>query len=169
MGSKLLGLLLLFSFFGVKSSLCQTDVSNAQAMYVYNFLSHVLWPENQIGDKYVIGVLGKTDTYNKLVDYTKQRRVGNRSIEVKQCNSFTELQGCHVILVAFNSSSQIAEVTRRFAGKSCLIVSEKAGSNNLGSIIEFELVDNKLRYRVNKPNAEKHKLYVSAALMKMSL
>jgi hypothetical protein len=65
----------------------QTDVSNAQAVFIYNFLSHVKWPDADVNGKYVIGVLGKSSTYDYLKTYTKNRTVGSKSIEVIQFNS----------------------------------------------------------------------------------
>jgi hypothetical protein len=159
--------MLIFTF-AVKSN-AQTDVNNAQAIFIYNFLSHIKWPDTDIGEKYVIGVIGRTSTLGYLKSYTKNRKIGTKSIEVRQINSPSEVGVCHVLLVAHNKNNLMPEITTKFNGKSCLIVSEKAGATDHGAVVDFHIVSGKLRYKINEDNAKAHNLFVSRALLTMSL
>lgn len=152
-----------------KSFHAETDIKNAEAIFIYNFLSHVQWPEGSVGSNYLIGVLGKTTTYDYLLKYTTNRKVGTRPIEVKQLNSSAEVANCQVLLVADHKSNEINAVTQKLTGRSCLIIGEKSGLTESGAVIDFNVVDGKLRYKIDEENAKQQKLLISSTLMRMSL
>jgi hypothetical protein len=151
--------------FGVKAA---ENISGAQAMYIYNFLRHINWPENSIGEKFVIGVYGNSETYNQLINFTKDRKIGTKTIEVIKVTSNEEAAKCQLVFVPESKSSKIAEIKNSIGNKSCLIVSEKSGTLNSGSAIEFIIVNDRLKFKINEANAKLQKLEVSKALMDMS-
>jgi hypothetical protein len=167
-----LKLLILFSLltspFTEKLS-AQIDINNAEAIFIYNFLMNVQWPENEVGNAYVIGIFGNTSTKGYLKTYTANRKIGTKSIEVIQINSPIEAKNCHILLVAQEKSKLIAEIKTQLGHKSCLIVSEKAGSIAYGSVIDFHIESDKLRYKVDQNNAKAQNLIISNKLLSMSL
>jgi hypothetical protein len=156
--------LITFSFTGKAIE----DVSQAQAMFIYNFLRHINWPANTVGDKFVIGVYGNSQTYNQLVNFTKDRKIGTKSIEVIKVVGIEEATKCQLLFVAASKSSQISEIKNSIGSSSCLIVSEKSGTLDSGSAIEFLIVDDHLKFKINQLNVKQQKLVVSKALIDMS-
>ena len=145
------------------------NLSNVEAMFIYNFLRHVNWPEGNGGDKFVIGVYGNSDTYDQLIQYTANRKVGTKSIEVRKISSVTEAASCQLIFVPAESMSAISKIKSQIGTRACLIVGEREGSNSQGSMIEFVLKDNTLKFRIDQERAQEHNLLVSRALMDMSI
>ena len=145
------------------------DLSNAEAVFIYNFLRHVEWPAGSSGSNFVIGVYGNSQTYNQLVQFTSNRKVGTKSIEIRKISSIAEVSDCQVVFVPVNQISKITEMKRLIGSKACLIVGEKEGSNKQGSIIEFVIQDNRLKFRVDENNAKQHNLMVSKTLLDMSI
>jgi hypothetical protein len=162
------GLIIIFVLLSANSK-AQTDANSAEALFIYNFLSHVLWPEGSVGEKYVIGVIGTTKTYDDLKSGTANRTVGNKQIEVIHYRAIDEISNCQVLLIAENASSKIAMINKKIAGKSCLVIGETAGLTNNGAVIDFTIIDGKLRYKVNQEAAKSKNLFVSAALIHMSI
>jgi hypothetical protein len=158
--------LMFLSGIAVKAS---GDLSNIEAMFIYNFLRHVEWPAGNTSNKFVIGVYGNSLTYDQLVQFTSNRKVGTRAIEVRKFTSIAEAANCQLVFVPHNQISKIAEIKRSIGNKSCLIVGEKEGSNAAGSSIEFVVQNNKLKFRVDENNAKQHNLMVSKALLDMSI
>ena len=152
--------------FGVKAA---ENISGAEAMYIYNFLRHINWPENSVGDKFVIAVFGNSETYNQLVSYTKDRKIGTKVIEVIKVSSIEEASKCQLLFVPTSKSSKIAEIKNSIGNKSCLIVSEKSGTINSGSAIEFIIENDRLKFKISEVNAKLQKLEVSKALIDMSV
>ncbi len=159
--------LLIFPF--GKSIHAQSDINNAQAIFIYNFLSHIKWPDASVGNKYTIGVIGKTSTAGYLENYTAKRKVGSKPIEVIRYGSVEEVGNCQVLLVSYGKSGQIQALQQKMTGKSCLIIGEKPGTTKSGASIDFNVVDGKLRYKIDRANAQAQNLYLSAALIQMSM
>lgn len=169
MRSKVILILALIIFPLGKSIHAENDINNAQAVFIYNFLSHIKWPDNAVGPKYTIGVIGKTPTASYLIGYTAKRKVGSKPIEVVQFNSIEEVKNCQVLLVSYGKSGYIHALQEKMSGKSCLIIGEKPGTTKSGATIDFNIVNGKLRYKIDKDNAQAQNLYVSAALLQMSM
>lgn len=158
--------LLFFSGLVVKAS---GNISNAEAMFIYNFLRHVEWPAGSTGSKFVIGVYGNTQTFEQLVQFTNNRKVGTKPIEVQQISSIAGVSNCQLVFVPRKEISKIAEIKNAIGSKACLIVGEKEGSNAAGSTIEFVIQDNRLKFRIDENSAKQQKLTISKALLDMSI
>ncbi len=159
----------LFLFTTGGSLVADTDIGNAQAIFIYNFLTRIKWPDGEVGNSYTIGVYGKTPTTKYLKNYTKNRRIGSKPIEVVDYTSVNEVKGCEVLLVAHGKSSEMTTLSQRLNGKACLIVGEKSGTVRMGAAVDFKIINGKLRYKLDKANAEKHNLLVSNSLIQMSI
>ena len=129
-------------------------------MFIYNFLRHVNWPNESGGEYFTIGVYGSSDTYDQLVQFTANRKVGPKLIKIRKISSAAEAATCQLIFVPASHISSIASIRNQIGNKSCLIVGEKEGSNAQGSTIEFVLKDNKLKFRIDQERAKQQNLLV---------
>ena len=163
--SLLFGLLMVMSV-GVKAS---GNLSSMQASYIVNFLRLIKWPDVNTSNTFIIGVYGDSQTYEQLVNYTKNRKVGTKSIEIRKINSSKEAAICQVIFVPVVNSSKILELQNNLGNKPCLIISEKEGMNNSGSTIEFVIQNDRLKFRINETRAKQQNLSLSKSLIDMSV
>jgi len=152
--------------FGVKA---EENISNAQAVFIYNFLRHVNWPESGASDKFVIGVFGNSNTYDQLVGFMKDRKIGTKSIVVLKLKTLEESAQCQLIFVPSSKKSKIAEIKNSIGIKPCLIVSESSGTTSNGSAIEFVIDNNRLKFHIDEANAKQQHLTISRALLDMSV
>jgi hypothetical protein len=151
-----------------KKTYGELDINSAQAIFIYNFLTQIQWPEGSVGNNVIVGVLGKTATTEQLKKLTSQRKIGTKSIEVVQYNAASEVSNCQLLLIALNKSSEVAAVQQKTRGKGCLIVAEKSGSIKSGAVIDFNIADGKLRYRISEENAKDQNLHLSAQLVQLA-
>jgi hypothetical protein len=163
---SLLIALLIFASMAVKAT---GNLSSAEAMFIYNFLRHVEWPQGSTGEKFVIGVYGRNQTYDQLLTYTTNRKVGTRSIEVKIISSVQEAARCQLVFIPESQTSKIREIKNTLGNAPCLIVGEREGSNAAGSTIEFVILDNKLKFRIDENQAKTQNLLISKALLDMAI
>ena len=147
----------------------QNKVSTMQAMYIYNFLSHIQWPAGSLGNQFIIGVYGNSDTYNDLVYYTNGRKVGTKSIKVVKITNIQDISSCQVLFVPGSQFKNIQQINDLLANKPCLIISEKEGSTSLGSTMEFINQGSKLGFRINTAVAKKQNLLISNRLIEMGV
>ncbi|MGD2033669.1 MAG: YfiR family protein [Bacteroidales bacterium] len=145
------------------------NLAGIEAMFIYNFLRLIKWPDGHVSDVFVIGVYGNSETYDHLVNYTKGKRVGTKSIVVKKINSSKETANCQVVFVPGANRDKVTEIKKHLGNQPCLVVSEQEGMNANGSTIEFVLQDNKLKFRVNESRAKQQNLILSKSLIDMSV
>ncbi|MBN2611310.1 MAG: YfiR family protein [Bacteroidales bacterium] len=162
-------LLLVFVLAGNYALFAQTEVSKAQAFFIYNFSRLVKWPAIYTQGDFVIGIYGNSPTFQELSMLTKGKKVGIQNYMVKKFNSLNELSACHILLIATDKTADIKNINARVKDSHCLIISEKEGMNPHGTAIDFLVVDNKLRFTMNVENAEKYDLVVSRSLRDMAL
>lgn len=158
-------LLLVSSLHHIKA---QTQISRAQAMFIYNFSRLIEWPANYKNGPFVIGVLGSSDLQEQLQLYTNGKRVGSQPITVKTYNSPGEISTCHILFVPFNDTKLLPNIVSNVQGKSTLIITEKNGAIEEGSAINFVVVGDKLKFELNTGNAVKYNIKISSKLNEMA-
>ncbi len=163
---KITGLIVIISFFSFSAN---AQISNAQAMFLYNFSKLIKWPENATQGDFVFGVVGNMEVYNNLVQITNGKKIGMQNITVKYFKEAKEISNCHIIFIANNKITQFNEIMAKAQNKAVLIVTEKKGMINSGSVIDFVITENKLRYIVSDENARKNNLVLSKNIQDMAL
>ena len=158
---------LLISFSAAAYS--NTDVEQIQAMYIYNFIKHIQWPENSVKSEFVIGVYGNSNIYQHLLNYTKGKSLGQKKIRIVQISSLDQAVNCQLLVVTQQKSSQMNSIVNHPNLKNTLIVGDKPGTIAEGGAIEFALVDNKMKFRISEDNANKHNIRISKSLLDMSI
>jgi hypothetical protein len=163
----LLGLMISFSLLSqIKAS---GNISNAQALFIYNFLRHINWPDGSDQETFVIGVYGDSPVYQQLQQFTVNRKIGTKTIVLRRISSASDASFCQMVFVPEQNSSKISGLKKQIGNKSCLIVGEQEGSNAIGSTIEFLIQDNKLKFRIDEERAKQQNLTFSRALIDMAV
>jgi hypothetical protein len=163
---KKLLILILVLCFGI--TIGYSQVGKTQAMFIYNFSKLIKWPSNYSQGDFIIGVIGESDTYQALKEFTKDKKVGSQGMSVKKFNNINEISDCHILFISSDKSSAINEIIAKIKTQNSLVISEKKGLINSGSAIDFLVIDNKLRYQMNVSNAEKYNLAVSKSLVDLA-
>jgi hypothetical protein len=135
-----------------------------KAVYVYKFAQYVDWPKEFKTGDFIIGVFGDDRLYDEMQGSYSNKMIGNQTIKIKKYTATADIEQCHILFIAEKNSDKIAELVKKYKSKSTLIVSEKDGKLKDGSVINFVMKDNKLKYEVSKTNATKHKLTVGQSL-----
>ncbi len=145
------------------------QVTDAQAMFIYNFSRLVEWPSSAKSGEFTIGVLGNSQLTTSLTGFVAGKKVGGQSINIKQFGSVDEISDCHILFVSFGKSSKMSEIQGKLNGTNSLIIGEKKDLVASGAAISFVIDENKLRFQLNKANAERYQLKVSKSLEEMAM
>ncbi len=162
-------LLVVFAIVSVTAGFAQE--AKYKALYTYNFTKQIEWPAADKSGNFVICVIGNSEVYNQLRDLTNLKKVGTQAIEVLKLKSIEELPKCHILFLASSESSaaKMEEVTSKLQGTSTLILTERSGSLEKGSCINFKVIDGKIKFEVNKEATSERKLQISTQLLNMAL
>lgn len=165
-GIKLLvGLLLIIVSF--QPSLAQKE--KYHSVFIYNFSKYVKWPDAQNSGKFVIGLLGNSAIAKDLATMSKTKNINGMPIEIKQFSSAADISDCHILYVSASASNSLGQVISKCSGKSVLIVTDNPGFAQKGAIINFVDIDGKIKFELNKQNAEFRGLKVAGSLASLAI
>lgn len=140
-----------------------------KAAMLYKFLGYVEWPPESFAtpmSPYVIAVAGASDVLGELRHLTADRTVNQRTIVVQKVTSKSDLSGVHLLFVGQDNSEVLHNrLMRRARQHSVVTVTENDRGLDLGSVINFRLIENRIGFDISLVNAGVHKLKLSARLL----
>ena len=153
----------------------QTDLQIAEyrvkAAFLYKFASYVEWPARVFvrpESPFVFGVSGADALGEELGQVVVGHSVGGRPVLIRKLRRGDSVEGLHILFVGGTDGGRPAEVLASAKGKPVLTVTESADTFALGSIINFVIVDDKVRFDVALREAELCNLRVSARLLSVA-
>jgi len=164
------------SLFGLAGSgHAQTAATEAEyqvkAAFLYKFLTFVEWPAPVFrrGDApIVIGVLGAEPLAEELSRVVVSRTVNGRTVSVRRFRVGDPVEELHVLFVGHAHAPRIPSIVTAAAGQGLLVVTESDDGLSSGSIINFLVVDDKVRFDVALYRAEQAGLRISARLLSVA-
>lgn len=147
-----------------------TTLSKAQdeklkAIFIYNFTRYINWPQKP--GNFVIIVLGKSGIYEEIEGIASKKMVGSATIQVKTANSPEDITDSHIIYIPLSKMNLLPLIVQKTREQHVLIITEKEGSCNAGSAINFYSREGKMGFEISKENLESCGLGVSAELLRL--
>ncbi len=139
-----------------------------KAAFLYKFGDFVQWPPAAFGRAdapFAIGVLGADELASALEQLVAGRTVQGRAVAVRRLKRGETLAGLHVLFIGQAESARLAEALSAAKGHSVLTVTESENALATGSMINFVAEEQKVRFDVALPSAERGQLKISARLL----
>jgi hypothetical protein len=158
--------------FGPAQALAQSQARGmtlerrVKAAFLYKFLGYTEFPASAFPDPaapVTIMVAGSDEMVGELVSLTAGRTAGNRPIMVRAMREGDAATLAHLLFVAGTDCSRVGHAIR--AARALLVVTECDGGLQLGSAINFRLVDGHVRFDVSLDAAEKNNVRLSSRLL----
>lgn len=137
-----------------------------KAAFLYKFLGYAEFPPGAFdgaGAPLVIGVVGADDIAAELTRIVAGRSVGGRPIVVRVLREQDLAQPAHLLFVAGPDEARSARLLR--ASPALLTVTECDGGLVAGGVINFTIVDERVRFDVALDAAEKKNVKLSSRLL----
>jgi hypothetical protein len=153
----------------------QTEAENVEravkAAYLYKFLGYVEWPPAQFaqaGAPFVIGVAGNDELAGELERVSAGRVVNGRKLVVRRIRPDEPLTDLHLLYIGTSDSTRQQRLLKLVQQRPVLTVTDSEPSGT-GAIINFKMVDNRVRFEVALGAAEKSGLQLSSRLLSVAL
>ena len=161
--------LILICFFSINNKInAQSSVSQAQAVFIYNFTRLIEWPSDYKTGEFIIGVYGANDIYSEIKNFTSGKSVGSQPITVVKFSSLQTISKCHMLFVPYGKTKEIGSILGVLGGAKTLIVAERKGATEEGAAINFVIVEDKLKFELKSSNASKLGLKINSNLENMA-
>jgi hypothetical protein len=146
----------------------QADEYRVKAVFLYNFGSYVEWPSGSFerSDSAVaIGVMGADTLADELAQFAASRNVNGRPVLVQKLRPGDAIAGFHVLFIGRAGSDRLAEILAAAKGLALLTVTEAEEGLELGSMINFVVVEGKVHFDIAPPPSESGNVKISARLL----
>lgn len=150
------------------------DVGGTQALerrvkaaFLYKFLGYAEFPPQSFADPaapLTIAVAGSEDMVAELARIVAGRVIAGRPIAVRAVREHEAPPPVHLLFVAGTDSDRAGRVLRAAPG-AYLTVTECDGGLRYGSVINFRIVDERVRFDVSLDAAEKKNVKLSSRLL----
>ena len=139
-----------------------------KAAFLYKFLGYAEFPASAMGEAGTPLVIGLADAAELAVELTRivsARTVGAHPITVRVLREQEAPSGVHLLFVGGTDSVRVGNVLRSVAPAPVLLVTEAEDGLRQGSVINFRIVDERVRFDVSLVAAEKNSVKLSSRLL----
>jgi hypothetical protein len=142
--------------------------SDVEAAYLFNFAKFMHAPVHS-ADNFTIAVVGKSALEPALETITANEQVDGRPLKVMQVATPEQARNCDIIFLGESETGRIDRDLAALAGSNALTVSSAPDFMQRGGMIQFQVVNNRVRFNVNLDAASKEKVTLSSELLKVAL
>jgi hypothetical protein len=142
-----------------------------KAAFLYRFTDYVQWPESAFprpDSPLVIGVVGDNAIVSELQSIAAGRTVRGRPVAVKAYREREPVAGAHVVYIAEAANAQLRPLVRSVEGP-VLVVTDSEDGLAAGGVINFVLVEGRIRFEVSLANAGARALSLGSGLLSVAL
>jgi serine phosphatase RsbU (regulator of sigma subunit) len=132
--------------------------------YIYKFTNNIYWPNEDRMQEFIIGVMSTRSMLEQMQALESKALFRKRiPIKVTECKSPADVSRCHMVVIDAAGNHNLWAIYSKIKGKPILMVTENL-EDYKKSMISFMLVDNKLKYIVNKTTMAESNLTVKEEL-----
>ncbi|MGB7434607.1 MAG: YfiR family protein [Candidatus Acidiferrum sp.] len=140
-----------------------------KAVYLFNLGRFVQWPAAaDKGEVFPICVLGRDPFGAKLDATLAGETIDGRKLVAKRISNAREAADCRILFISSSESDHIRDTMAALDKFSVLTVSDMPDFTGRGGMIQFLLLENKVRFEVNLAAAQKVGLVLSSQLLKVA-
>ena len=171
---------LLLAFLGVVGPRWSLEAQNGpsgeyhvKAAFLYNFAKFVEWPPEAFPNPtspITLCILSEEGFQSVLEQTLIGKTAQGRSLVVRRWGtSLQDALQCHIVFVSFAKRGAIGDLLRATKGMSVLTVGEIDGFAQRGGMVNFVILENKIRFEVNDLSAKTSGLRISARLLQLAV
>lgn len=138
-----------------------------KAAFLYNFTRFTEWPSTASENNDVLNIcITGTNRFGSALDAIKGKTANNATINIQTIRSDQSLVECQLVFIS--DAGRTHELLRLFDGQPVLTVSDTKDFNRLGGIIQFMVINKKIRFSINVDAAHRAGLTISSKLLKLA-
>jgi hypothetical protein len=155
----------------------QVAQEQLKAVYLYNFLQFVTWPNDQTpageATPKVIGIIGDSTLSKTLEEVGASLEKRNKStILIKNYGHYEEgvdLSTCHILFVSASEKQNFGKIITSLKHAPVLTVSDSKDFLSVGGMISLQEEQHRLRYTINRKESTRAELRLSSQLLKTAI
>jgi hypothetical protein len=166
----ILAFIMLVGFFCEMSSQNFSEL-DYKAAFTTSIVRYFGWDKSviQSDTDFVIGIVKNRALFNKVYQSANNKQYGYQKIVVKEFNNVNNITDCHVLFISsLVNFSKYHNIIHNIIGKNTLIITEADGMIKYGSSINFIIIDNILKFEINKKNIINSNIQLNGKLERLT-
>ncbi|MDX9881319.1 MAG: YfiR family protein [Prolixibacteraceae bacterium] len=155
------------------NSFAQSREYLLKAGFLEKFTHFIEWPglkpDNAPSETFKIAVIGENKFDHALEEIFEKTKVKNKVPEIIYISSVSEIKDCMMLFIAGKMDHKLDDILLYTTGKPILTISENSGYGRRGTIINMVLVNDYIRYEINRNALEKSGLKMSSLLLESAI
>jgi signal transduction histidine kinase len=162
-------LLIFFCFFisiSFSSNAQQLGSDKIKALYLYNFIKHVNWPNEDNKTSYIVGVYGDEAFAQLLSNTLSKRIIKNKSVTIIPIKNIQAGKKTDLLFVATNRNNELAAIASTLRSSETLLITDNSADKHNVMINMVNNAENSnISFEVNKSNIVLEHLRMSDELL----
>lgn len=142
---------------------------NVKAVFIYNFTKYMNWLDSEPSATFNIAVIGESEITEPLRLIAEKRHVDQRDIQVKRCERADQMNRCHILFIPESKKGQLNSIIDKIRYQNTLVISEIEGALSSGVMINFLLLENRIKFEINLGAMKKSGFQPSSELLKLAV
>jgi hypothetical protein len=140
-----------------------------KAAFLYHFGTYVQWPAPADDDAITIAVLGAPTIVAQLQRFLPNRSIQGRAVAVRALTTLDDLRSDEILFIGAEFNGRLRELIDTVDARPILIVSDARDGLDQGAMVNFQLVDRRVRFEISLPAAQSAGLMLSSRLLSAAL
>ena len=139
-----------------------------KAAFIYQFIPYVEWPARAFAaadSPIVVSVVGSEQAVAELHEVIGERTAQGRPVVIRRWRDDDARGGVHLAYVTRQQAERLPAVARAAQSTGMLVVAEQDNGLDAGAMINFRLVEGRVRFDVALGPAERAGLRISSRLL----
>lgn len=141
-----------------------------KAAFLYNFGTYVEWPSDEPSEAFItIAVLGAPLIARELERFVRGRTIQGRPVRVRRLRTINDVSDDEVLFIGADENGRLAQLIEAIEGRPVLIVTDAPDGLSVGAMVNFQLVDRRVRFEIALRPAQDAGLMLSSRLLSAAL
>jgi len=136
-----------------KAASQEVNIDEIKTLYLYNFVKHLEWPNEQNKETFTIVVLNDNNFYQTLKMSLNKRKVKGKQISVISTSSFRTAKNADIIYIPEKDNSQLTNIAAALRQtQTLLLTNESSDKHNAMVNLVFNKQAKTMSFEINKSN-----------------
>lgn len=144
---------------------------DVEAAYLFNFAKFVRWPQYPGARQSTLAIcIVADDAFSAVLDRTVSgEKIDGKPVVEKRIASPQEVSACSILYIGASEFGRAVRILAEASSLPVLTVSDMPGFLDRGGMIQFVLLDDRVRFKVNLQPTQHDGLTLSSELLKVAL
>lgn len=141
-----------------------------KAAFLYNFGTYVQWPSVEPQDEAItIAILGAPEIARELERFVRGRTIQGRSVLIRPLRTINDVDDDEVLFIGSDQNWRLAQLISAVEGRPTLIVTDAPDGLSDGAMVNFQLIDRRVRFEISLRPAQDAGLMLSSRLLSAAM